>query len=74
MRDFLLIGSGIIISYLYWSVKRDIDNHKRDTQEYIEVVSNDLNETVHEIAASIEIAVDESDNLKRKIRNSKGVL
>ena len=74
MKDFLLISSGIIIASLYWSIKRDLDNHKRDTQEYIEAVAGDLNETVHQIAGSIETAVDESDDLKRKIRNSKAML
>ena len=74
MRDLLLIGSGIILGSLYWIIKRDLVNHRQNIEEFVEMVADDINETVQEIASSIEVAVDESDDLKRKIRNSKAML
>ena len=74
MRDLLLIGSGIIIGSLYWIIKRDMATHRQQVEEFVEMVAEDLNETVQDIASSIEVAVDESDTLKRKIRNSKAML
>ena len=74
MRDLLLIGSGIILGSLYWIIKRDLVNHRQNIEEFVKMVADDINETVQEIASSIEVAVDESDDLKRKIRNSKAML
>lgn len=74
MRDLLLIGSGIVLGSLYWIIKRDLVNHRQNIEQYVEAVAEDINQTVQEIAGSIEVAIDESDELKRKIRNSKAML
>ena len=74
MRDLLLIFGGIAIGSMYWKVRRDLDLHRQYVEDYVDHVVADMNETVTDIHSGIERAIDESDDFKRKFRNSRAML